>query len=108
MTMLQAAMYIWYWWRSENHNSHQSIVLDTLDSMWIYDPYKRDEVYRFLTYAILHKDLEHLIGNIGIQLVVGFLLELVYKWRILFIFFIGIISGKSRIDSLLSRLKLPQ
>lgn len=95
MTMLQAAMYIWYWWRSENHNSHQSIVLDTLDSMWIYDPYKRNEVYRFLTYAILHKDLEHLIGNIGIQLVVGFLLELVYKWRILFIFFIGIISGKS-------------
>jgi len=41
----------------------------------------------------LHYDLEHLIGNVILQLVVGVLLELIFKWRICIIFIFGIISG---------------
>ena len=48
-----------------------------MDSIFIYDPEKRDEAWRFLTYAVLHKDYEHLIGNVCVGLIVGFLLELV-------------------------------
>ena len=77
-----------------------------MDSIFIYDPEKRDEVWRFLTYAVLHKDYEHLIGNVCVGLIVGFLLELVYKWRIWFIYLLGIISGSLGSSIIEPRIKL--
>ena len=55
--------------------------------------FKRDDAWRWLTYSVLHYDFEHLIGNLILQLVIGVLLELIFKWRICFVFLLGIISG---------------
>ena len=73
LVLMQVGMFVFYTVRQQEVGHQESIVTDTMDSMWIYDPKKREEAYRFLTYAVLHKDLEHMLGNVCIGLVVGFL-----------------------------------
>ena len=47
------------------------------DNNWLkcspltYDPHKRREVWRFVTYMFLHSDKNHLIGNMLLQIPVG-------------------------------------
>ena len=40
-------------------------------SSLIYDPHKREQIWRFVTYMFLHADHWHLLWNTGIQLLVG-------------------------------------
>ncbi len=44
----------------------------------IYDPNKREQIWRFLTYMFIHSGLFHAIFNILIQLVLGIPLEMVH------------------------------
>lgn len=90
---MQIAMFVFYVIRRNTLQNGESIGFDTHDSMWIYDPDKRNEAWRWVTYAVLHYDSEHLLGNVLLQILVGFLLELYFKWRICVIFFFGILSG---------------
>lgn len=63
-------------------------------SIFIYDPSKREEVWRFVTYMFVHADFTHLIVNLLFQLVLGILLELVHCWwRVGLIYLSGVLAG---------------
>ena len=51
-------------------------------SRMIFDPDKRQEVWRYLTYMLVHSGIFHAIFNILIQLVLGLPLEMVHGKRI--------------------------
>ncbi|CAB3220246.1 unnamed protein product [Arctia plantaginis] len=61
---------------------------------FIYDPDKREEAWRFLTYMLVHYGVLHLISNLLIQLFVGFPLEVVHRWwRVMLIYLAGVLAG---------------
>ena len=45
-------------------------------SVLIYNPTRRHEVWRFLTYQFVHVNMEHIVFNTLMQLVVGLPLEM--------------------------------
>lgn len=64
-------------------------------SILTYNPYKRYEVWRFLTYMLLHNGYLHLVFNCSMQIVLGTLLEVVHKfWRVGLVYFLGVIAGR--------------
>ncbi|XP_063988415.1 rhomboid-related protein 2-like [Diachasmimorpha longicaudata] len=77
------------------------IVIYIYDRQWggiagflIYNPTRRYEAWRYLTYMLVHKGIMHLVGNLSIQIMLGIPLEMVHKWwRVLIIYFAGVIAG---------------
>ncbi|CAG9862275.1 unnamed protein product [Phyllotreta striolata] len=60
----------------------------------IYDPDRKQEVWRFLTYMFVHIGYMHIITNLIVQLLLGVPLEMVNRWwRVLLIYFLGGIAG---------------
>ncbi|XP_071524961.1 rhomboid-related protein 1-like [Panulirus ornatus] len=60
----------------------------------IYNPYRRYEAWRYLTYALIHSGYVHLVTNLVMQLVLGLLLELVHGWwRVGTIYLAGVLAG---------------
>ena len=67
-------------------------------SYLIYDPRKREEVWRFLTYQFVHAGTEHIVFNMLMQLMVGVPLELSQrgwqgKLRLLCLYMAGVLLG---------------
>ncbi|XP_046682833.1 rhomboid-related protein 2 [Homalodisca vitripennis] len=61
---------------------------------FIYDPHKRIELWRFVTYMFVHIGVVHLIVNIMVQVLLGIPLEMVHRWwRVLVVYFAGVIAG---------------
>lgn len=59
-----------------------------------YDPCKRIEVWRFITYMFVHSDGAHLMCNLVMQICLGIPLELVNHWsRITVIYLAGVLAG---------------
>ncbi|XP_039488308.1 protein rhomboid isoform X2 [Drosophila santomea] len=64
------------------------------NSMFIYRPDKRHEIWRFLFYMVLHAGWLHLGFNVAVQLVFGLPLEMVHgSTRIACIYFSGVLAG---------------
>jgi rhomboid-related protein 1/2/3 len=64
------------------------------DSELIYNPHKRNEAWRFVSYALIHAGVLHLVFNLLVQLGLGIPLELVHKgWRIGLIYLAGVVAG---------------
>ncbi|KAJ8958526.1 hypothetical protein NQ318_002321 [Aromia moschata] len=62
--------------------------------IFLYDPTKRHEFWRYLTYMFVHIGYAHLCVNLAVQLILGVPLEMVHKWwRVLIIYFAGVIAG---------------
>ena len=60
----------------------------------IFDPQKKWEVWRFVTYMFVHSGYFHVAFNLLIQLVLGIPLEMVHRWwRILLIYVCGVAAG---------------
>lgn len=60
----------------------------------IYNPYHRAEVWRFLTYMLVHVGGFHLIVNLLVQILLGVPLEMVHRWwRVLIIYLVGVLAG---------------
>ena len=60
----------------------------------IFDPNKKYEVWRFITYMFVHSGYFHVGFNLLIQLVLGIPLEMVHRWwRILLIYICGVAAG---------------
>ncbi len=60
----------------------------------IFNPTKKQEVWRFLTYMFVHAGYFHIAFNVLIQLALGIPLEMVHRWwRILLIYVTGVIAG---------------
>ncbi|EDW17133.1 protein rhomboid isoform X1 [Drosophila mojavensis] len=64
------------------------------DSMFIYRPDKRHEIWRFILYMVLHAGWFHLGFNVAVQLLFGLPLEMVHgSTRIACIYFSGVLAG---------------
>ncbi len=60
----------------------------------IFNPDKKVEVWRFLSYMMVHSGYFHIIFNLVIQLVLGIPLEMVHRWwRVMLIYVCGVVSG---------------
>jgi len=60
----------------------------------IFNPLKKEEIWRFLTYMFVHSGYFHIVFNVLIQLMLGVPLEMVHRWwRILLIYLSGVIAG---------------
>ncbi|XP_030747629.1 rhomboid-related protein 1 isoform X2 [Sitophilus oryzae] len=63
-------------------------------TLFIYEPYKRYEVWRYFTYMFVHIGVYHLIINLAVQILLGIPLEMVHKWwRVLVVYFAGVLAG---------------
>ena len=65
-----------------------------IKSPFIFDPAKRVQIWRYLTYSLLHLDWMHLTCNMVMQLLIGVPLELNHKYKIVFVYVLGCLSGK--------------
>ncbi|XP_040280390.1 rhomboid-related protein 2 [Bufo bufo] len=74
----------------------QWITLDTgiTNSPFIYRPDKREEAWRFVSYMLVHAGVQHIIGNLFLQLFLGIPLEMVHKGhRVGLVYIAGVIGG---------------
>jgi len=67
-------------------------------SLLIYNPGKRFEVWRFLTYQFVHVNTEHIVFNILIQIIVGIPLEMsqpgmVGTFKVMTVYLGGVVLG---------------
>ncbi|XP_066144384.1 rhomboid-related protein 2-like [Euwallacea fornicatus] len=62
--------------------------------IFIYDPQKRFQAWRYLTYMFVHIGYLHIVVNLIVQLMLGIPLEMVHGWwRVSFLYFAGVIAG---------------
>ncbi|KAI8441903.1 hypothetical protein MSG28_005581 [Choristoneura fumiferana] len=62
--------------------------------IFIYDPHKRHEAWRFLTYMFVHVGVVHLLVNLLVQLFLGVPLEMVHRWwRVSLVYLAGVAAG---------------
>lgn len=60
----------------------------------IFNPNKRYEVWRYLTYSLVHSGFFHVTFNILVQLVLGIPLEMVHQaWRVAAVYLSGVLAG---------------
>ncbi|XP_032671526.1 rhomboid-related protein 3 isoform X3 [Odontomachus brunneus] len=62
--------------------------------LFIYNPHKRYQAWRYLTYMFVHVGVFHLVVNLLVQIMLGIPLEMVHKWwRVLIIYIAGVVAG---------------
>lgn len=60
----------------------------------MYNPHKRFEAWRFITYMFVHIGYMHICFNLIIQILLGISLEMVHRgWRVMIIYLAGVIAG---------------
>ncbi|XP_070492523.1 rhomboid-related protein 2 isoform X2 [Chironomus tepperi] len=63
-------------------------------TMFIYNPRKREEAWRFVTYMFVHVGVMHILMNLIVQLFLGTALELVHCWwRVALVYLSGVLAG---------------
>ncbi|KAL1502527.1 hypothetical protein ABEB36_007659 [Hypothenemus hampei] len=61
---------------------------------FIYEPFKRYQFWRYITYMFVHIGVFHLFVNLAVQLLLGVPLEMVHRWwRVLLVYFAGVLAG---------------
>ncbi|XP_026313453.1 rhomboid-related protein 2 isoform X2 [Hyposmocoma kahamanoa] len=62
--------------------------------LFIYNPHRRKEAWRFLTYMLVHVGVVHLLVNLLVQLFLGVPLEMVHRWwRVILVYLAGVAAG---------------
>ncbi|XP_077882076.1 rhomboid-related protein 2 isoform X1 [Ictidomys tridecemlineatus] len=93
VSLAELAVFIYYAvWKPQK----QWITLDTgiLESPLTYSPEKREEAWRFISYMLVHAGVQHIVGNLLMQLVLGIPLEMVHKGlRVGLVYLAGVIAG---------------
>ncbi|XP_073993520.1 rhomboid-4 isoform X2 [Rhodnius prolixus] len=60
----------------------------------MYNPHRRREAWRFLTYMFVHVGAFHLIVNLAVQILLGLPLEMVHRWwRVVIVYTAGVVAG---------------
>ncbi|KAL1776628.1 hypothetical protein HispidOSU_012790 [Sigmodon hispidus] len=89
----QLAVFIYYAvWKPQK----QWITLDIgiLESPFTYSPKKREEAWRFISYMLVHAGVQHIVGNLFMQLALGIPLEMVHKGlRVGLVYLAGVLAG---------------
>ncbi|XP_066232029.1 rhomboid-related protein 2 [Saccopteryx leptura] len=93
VSLAELAVFIYYAvWKPQK----QWITLDAgiLESPLIYNPKKREEAWRFISYMLVHAGVQHIVGNLIMQLILGIPLEMVHKGlRVGLVYLAGVIAG---------------
>ena len=54
----------------------------------------KNDPWRYITYSLVHKDVEHITANLILLLCLGLVLEMVHGcWRVGLVFFSGVLAG---------------
>ena len=100
LSIAQIGVFVWHVILLNNQgitvgpNGPPYINSSTGSNKLIFDPYRRYEVWRFLTYMFVHSGYFHITFNLIIQLCLGIPLEMVHRWwRILLIYLSGVVAG---------------
>ncbi|XP_029664302.1 protein rhomboid isoform X5 [Formica exsecta] len=74
---------------------HKSLSVEgPAATLFIYNPHKRFQAWRYLTYMFVHVGIFHLVVNLLVQIMLGIPLEMVHKWwRVLIIYIAGVAAG---------------
>lgn len=89
----ELAVFIYYAvWKPQK----QWVTLD--QGMWnsplTYKPERREEAWRFVSYMFVHAGVEHIVGNLLMQLLIGIPLELVHKgFEVGMVYLAGVVAG---------------
>ncbi|CAG2054774.1 unnamed protein product [Timema podura] len=60
----------------------------------MYNPFKRYEAWRFVTYMFVHVGVFHLAVNLIVQIMLGIPLEMVHGWwRVVLVYLAGVVAG---------------
>ncbi|XP_057340057.1 protein rhomboid isoform X2 [Microplitis mediator] len=63
-------------------------------TLFIYNPHKRYQAWRYFTYMFVHASVFHIVVNLLVQIMLGIPLEMVHKWwRVLIIYLAGVVAG---------------
>ncbi|KAK5640852.1 hypothetical protein RI129_009399 [Pyrocoelia pectoralis] len=91
ITLVELGFFIYY---SINTGELNPAGPVPIDSIFIYRPDKRIEIWRFLLYMMLHAGWLHLGFNLVVQLLVGLPLEMVHgSGRVALIYMAGVAAG---------------
>lgn len=96
VSLLQVTMFVYHVTHLYNHHNMRIFWTGPapLCSLWILDPEKRFQFWRFLSYAIVHSGIGHISLNVIIQLVVGLPLEMSHgPARVAAVYIMGVVSG---------------
>lgn len=89
VSIIEIALFIW-----DVASTGHSSVDGPVAQLFIYDPHKRIEVWRFITYMFVHVGVFHLVVNLAVQILLGIPLEMVHRWwRVLIIYLAGVVAG---------------
>ncbi|XP_033878422.2 rhomboid-related protein 2-like isoform X2 [Acipenser ruthenus] len=93
ISIAEVAVFIYYaYWMTDK----QLMTLDEgiWNSPFTYRPDKRQEAWRFTSYMLVHAGVQHILGNVFLQLLLGIQLELVHKGlRVGLVYIAGVIAG---------------
>lgn len=91
ISLVQLGVFIYY---GVLYDQWFSYPPQLIDSPLIFDLRRREEAWRFISYMLLHADLEHIAVNVVLQLAIGIPLEMVHgPLRILPIYLAGVLAG---------------
>lgn len=92
ISIFELVSFVYYALRSEEQLTLIGPV--PYQSKLIYNPHRRYEIWRYLTYMFIHAGYWHISFNLLTQLAVGIPLEIVHKFEPIFIIYIGgIVAG---------------
>ncbi|XP_068179692.1 rhomboid-related protein 2 isoform X2 [Antennarius striatus] len=93
ISIAELAVFIYYAvWKPQK----QWVTLE--EGIWksnlTYKPEHRQEAWRFISYMFVHAGVEHIVGNLVIQLMLGIPLELVHKgFEVGMVYMAGVLAG---------------
>ena len=91
VSVIEIAAFVYYCVDLEEFGTNGPVPYN---SPLIYNPSRRYEGWRFLTYALIHAGFLHVFFNVLVQLCLGIPLEMVHKgWRVAIVYAAGIVSG---------------
>ncbi|XP_074653793.1 rhomboid-related protein 2-like [Tubulanus polymorphus] len=94
ISIIEVAIFVTYAILQKDTNPTTATSGAPIKSPLIYNPYRRYEAWRYLTYMFIHQGYTHLIFNLIFQLMLGIPLELVHKWwRVGIVYSLGVIAG---------------
>ncbi|XP_050345982.1 rhomboid-related protein 3 isoform X3 [Nymphalis io] len=92
VTLLELGVFAWYAWGAGGVAAAAGPV--PVDSPLVYRPDRRRELWRFLTYSVVHAGWLHLAFNLLVQLAVGLPLEMVHgALRCGAVYLAGVLGG---------------
>jgi len=88
ISIIEVAVYLY------DHFTSGTLLSGPAATLFIYNPHRRAEAWRYFTYMLIHVGSNHLIVNLMVQIILGIPLEMVHRWwRVLIIYFSGVIAG---------------